>query len=83
MPSRPRGPAPTSSFDTPKKGKNLSASARRGSPKTAPPAPIRKSTRVPNLDQPPPDLSGIRFAGGAKKLLKELRDDKLASLFGL
>ena len=76
--SRRRGkqPAPEEKV-TP--GTDLSAKGRRGSPKDAPKKPpIRKSTRVPNLDQPPPDLSGFKTTKGAKQLLKQAGFTELA-----
>ena len=80
--SRRRGkqPAPEEKV-TPKKGTDLSAKGRRGSPKDAPKPPIRKSTRVPNLDQPMPDLSGFKTTKGAKQLLKQAGFTELAGMF--
>lgn len=80
--SRRRGkqPAPEEKV-TPKKGTDLSAKNRRGSPKEPPTPPIRKSTRAPNLDQPMPDLSGFRTTKGTKKLLKNMSAQEVAGLF--
>ena len=77
---RGKQPAPEEK-ETPKKGKDLSAKNRRGSPKDAPKPPIRKSTRVPNLDQPMPDLSGFKMRKGAKQLLKGMSLAEVSSLF--
>ena len=80
--ARRRGKQPAAEEKvTPKKGKDLSAKNRRGSPKDAPKPPIRKSTRVPNLDQPPPDLSGFKTTKGAKQLLKQAGFTELAGMF--
>ncbi len=49
--------------------------------KKAPSAPLRKSSRVPNLQQPPPDLSGLRTSKATKGLLKHLAAAEVAGLF--
>ena len=77
---RGKQPAPEEK-ETPKKGKDVSAKGRRGSPKDPPKPPIRKSTRVPNLDQPMPDLSGFRTTKGTKQLLKNLGAHEVAAMF--
>ena len=48
---------------------------------TTPAAPVRKSTRVPNLDQPPVDLSAFRSSKAAKGLVKHLALAELSGMF--
>ena len=48
--------------------------------KKAPSAPLRKPSRVPNLQQPPPDLSGLWTSKATKGLLKHLAAE-VAGLF--
>tara|TARA_B100000475_G_scaffold110932_1_gene80978 strand:- start:53 stop:295 length:243 start_codon:yes stop_codon:yes gene_type:complete len=54
--------------------------AKATTPK-APMAPLRKSSRVPNLAQPMPDLSGFRTSKATKKLLKNLAGHEMAGMF--
>lgn len=54
--------------------------AKATTPK-APAAPLRKSTRVPNLAQPMSDLSDFRTSKTTKKLLKDLADHEVAAMF--
>ena len=49
--------------------------------KKPPSAPLRKSSRVPNLQQPPPDLSGLRTSKATKGLLKHLAAAEVAGVF--
>ena len=46
-----------------------------------PAAPVRKSTRVPNLDQPPVDLSAFKSSKAAKGLVKHLALAELSGMF--
>lgn len=55
--------------------------AKAPNPSTTPAAPVRKSTRVPNLDQPPVDLSAFRSSKAAKGLLKHLTLAEVSGLF--
>ena len=55
--------------------------AKASKPSKTPSAPVRKSTRVPNLDQPPVDLSAFRSSKAAKGLLKHLTLAELSDLF--
>ena len=67
---------PTTATTTPPK------SAKKAKvPKKPPSAPLRKSSRVPNLQQPPPDLSGLRTSKATKGLLKHLAAAEVAGLF--
>ena len=50
-------------------------------PSKAPATPVRKSTRVPNLDQPPVDLSAFKSSKAAKGLVKHLALAELSGLF--
>ena len=42
---------------------------------------MRKSTRVPNLDQPPVDLSAFKSSKAAKGLVKHLALAELSDMF--
>ena len=68
--------APMASKTTPDGKKKAKATTPK-----APTAPLRKSSRVPNLAQPMPDLSGFRTKKATKKLLKNLVGHEMAGMF--
>ena len=55
--------------------------AKAPKPSKTPAAPVRKSTRVPNLDQPPVDLSAFKSSKAAKGLVKHLALAELSGMF--
>jgi len=67
---------PTTATTTPPKSAKKAKVAKK-----PPSAPLRKSSRVPNLQQPPPDLSGLRTSKATKGLLKHLAAAEVAGLF--
>ena len=67
--------APTTATTPPKSAKKAKVA------KKPPSAPLRKSSRVPNLQQPPPDLSGLRTSKATKGLLKHLAATEVAGVF--
>ena len=67
---------PTTATTTPPKSAKKAKVAKK-----PPSAPLRKSSRVPNLQPPPPDLSGLRTSKATKGLLKHLAAAEVAGLF--